>query len=55
MQKLADRLQADDYRARTLLREIVLSIPFRNSQGGKVEMETLPPPRPNVPQPMVVK
>ena len=36
VQKLADTLQKDNYRARTLIREIVLSVPFRNSQGGKV-------------------
>ena len=34
VQQLADSLQKDDYRARTLIREIVLSVPFRNSQGG---------------------
>jgi hypothetical protein len=55
VQKLADKLQLDDYRARTLIREIALSIPFRNSQGGQITMETLPPPPPKRTQPMVVK
>jgi len=55
VQKLADKLQQDDYRARTLIREIALSIPFRNSQGGKVVVENLPPPPPKRTQPMVVK
>lgn len=34
VQRLADTLAKDGYRARTLLREIVLSVPFRNTQGG---------------------
>ncbi len=34
VQKIADALKANDYRARTLIREIVLSVPFRNTQGG---------------------
>jgi cytochrome c553 len=55
VQKLADKLQQDNYRARTLIREIALSIPFRNSQGGQIVMETLPPPPPKRTQPMVVK
>ena len=48
-------LQKDNYRARTLIREIVLSIPFRNSQGGQVTMEAPPPPPPKRTGPMVVK
>ncbi|MEO8372871.1 MAG: DUF1592 domain-containing protein, partial [Candidatus Solibacter sp.] len=55
VQKLADKLQSDGYRARTMMREIVLSVPFRNSQGGQVAMETLPPPPPKRTLPMVVK
>jgi len=31
-----DTVAKDNYRARTMIREIVLSIPFRNSQGGAV-------------------
>lgn len=34
IQKLTDDLKSDNYRARTLIREIVLSVPFRNGQGG---------------------
>jgi len=36
VQRLVDRLEKDNYRARTLIREIVLSIPFRNFLGGAV-------------------
>lgn len=53
--KLAERLQKDNYRARTLLREIVLSVPFRNSQGGQVTLQTSAPPPPKRVVPMVVK
>jgi hypothetical protein len=53
--KLADTLQKDNYRARTLLREVVLSVPFRNSQGGKVTIEAAAPPPPKRVVPMVVK
>jgi len=34
VQRMVDTLEKDNYRARTLIREIVLSIPFRNFQGG---------------------
>jgi hypothetical protein len=34
VQRLTDTLERDGYRARTLIREIVLSTPFRNTQGG---------------------
>ena len=30
-------VEKDGYRARTLIREIVLSVPFRNTQGGVVD------------------
>ena len=53
--KLADTLRKDNYRARTLIREVVLSVPFRNSQGGKITMEAAPPPPPKRTVPMVVK
>ncbi len=54
VQHLADALQKDNYQARTLIRQIVLSTPFRNSQGGVVTVEAAaPPPKRNVP--MVVK
>jgi hypothetical protein len=34
IQRLVDQLAKDQYRARTLIREIVLSVPFRNTQAG---------------------
>jgi hypothetical protein len=54
VQHLVDTLEKDNYRGRTLIREIVLSIPFRNSQGGQVTLEAAPPP-PKRTVPMVVK
>ena len=55
VQQMADKLQRDNFRARTMIREVVLSIPFRNSQGGKVVLETNLPPPPKRTVPMVVK
>jgi len=55
VQQLADKLQKDNYRGRTLIREVVLSVPFRNSQGGKVTIEVSAPPPPKRAMPMVVK
>ena len=54
VQHMADALKKDDYRARTLFREVVLSVPFRNSQGGAVTVEAAPPPKKRS-GPMVVK
>lgn len=54
VQRLSDTLQKDGFRTRTLLREIVLSIPFRNSQGGVVALQAAPPQRKRI-GPMVVK
>ncbi len=54
VQNLASALEKDGYQARTLMREIALSIPFRNSQGGAVTIEA-PPPPPKRQGPMVVK
>jgi hypothetical protein len=34
VQRIADALEKDGYRTRALIREIVLSVPFRNTQGG---------------------
>jgi hypothetical protein len=34
VQRIATALEKDGYRARTLIREVVLSVPFRNTQGG---------------------
>jgi hypothetical protein len=53
--KLAETLRKDNYRARTLIREIVLSVPFRNSQGGNITMEAAAPPPPKRTVPMIVK
>jgi hypothetical protein len=41
IQTLSDRVEKDNYRARTLIKEIVLSMPFRNSQGGVVKSESI--------------
>jgi hypothetical protein len=37
IQRLVDTLEKDHYRARTLIQEIVLSVPFRNTHGGALE------------------
>ena len=55
VQHLADSLQKDNYQARTLIRQIVLSTPFRNSQGGVVTIEAAAPTPPKRVVPMVVK
>jgi hypothetical protein len=39
VQRIVQKLESDGYRARTLIREIVLSVPFRNTQGGAVQSE----------------
>ena len=41
VQRIVTALEQDGYRARTLIREVALSIPFRNSQGG-VAVDALP-------------
>jgi hypothetical protein len=43
-----DALAKDNYRARTLIREVVLSLPFRNTQGGVVKAAPLEGPRLNI-------
>jgi hypothetical protein len=55
VQKLVDNLQKTNYGARTLIREVVLSLPFRNSQGGIVVSEAPPPPPKRRPQRMEEK
>jgi mono/diheme cytochrome c family protein len=45
IQQIVDRLEADDYRARTLVREVVSSVPFRNTQGGLEKVTTIEGPR----------
>jgi cytochrome c553 len=54
VQHLVDTVAADHYRARTLIREVVMSVPFRNSQGGVQSAVTAPAP-PKTQRPMVVK
>jgi hypothetical protein len=54
VQRLVDTVAKDGYRARTLVREIVLSVPFRNSQAGVVVSEATPA-IPKVQRPMVIK
>ncbi|HWB98311.1 MAG TPA: DUF1592 domain-containing protein [Bryobacteraceae bacterium] len=39
VQRIVGKLEQDGYRARTLIHQIVLSIPFRNTQGGAVRTE----------------
>src|SRR5947207_47833 len=39
VQRIMAAVEKDGYRARTLIREIVLSVPFRNTQGGVVAIE----------------
>jgi mono/diheme cytochrome c family protein len=41
VRRIADALAKDDYRARTLIHEIVLSVPFRNTQGGLVRADPI--------------
>jgi cytochrome c553 len=54
VQRLVDTVAKDGYRARTLVREIVLSVPFRNSQAGVPVSQALPV-APKVQRPMVIK
>ena len=39
MQRLVDSLKKDNFKARTLIREIVLSVPFRNYNPAAVVAE----------------
>jgi len=39
VQRLVQTVAKNGYRARTLIREIVLSVPFRNTHGGVVSAE----------------
>ena len=41
IQRLVDTLAKEGYRARTLIREVVLSTPFRNVNGGIVSSESI--------------
>ncbi|MEO8595292.1 MAG: DUF1592 domain-containing protein [Candidatus Solibacter sp.] len=42
VQRLTQSMEKDNYRARTMFREIVLSTPFRNTQGGLVAAAPAP-------------
>ena len=55
VQRLVDDLAKDGYRARTLMREIVLSVPFRNTQGGEAKSEAPKAAPPKRQRPMVTK
>ena len=44
IQSLVDTVARDGYRARTLIREVVLSIPFRNIQAGSIKSTPIGPP-----------
>ncbi len=55
VQHLVDDLAKDGYHARTLIREIVLSVPFRNTQGGVVKVEAIETAAPRRQRPMVTK
>jgi hypothetical protein len=54
VQRIGDAVAKDGYRARTLIREIVLSVPFRNNQGGVLSSQNLPT-APKTQRPMVIK
>lgn len=54
VQHMVDDLARDNYRARTLLRDVVLSVPFRNTQGG-LKVEAPEPAAPKRQKPMVTK
>jgi hypothetical protein len=52
IQKLTDTLAKDNYQARTLIRGVALSVPFRNVQGGLAPSETrtrVPAKKPKTP------
>jgi hypothetical protein len=55
VQKMVDTIAKDGYKGRTLIREIVLSTPFRNTQGGVIAVAPPPPPPRDRARPMVVK
>jgi cytochrome c553 len=54
IQYLVDELEKNHYQARTLIRDVVLSVPFRNTQGGlKLEIPVSAVPKRQ--KPMVTK
>ncbi len=48
VQRLVDQVANDNYRARTLIREVALSLPFRNTQGGALTSAPVTLPSLNV-------
>lgn len=54
VQRIVDALEKDGYRARTLVREVALSTPFRHSQGG-ITVETPPVEKKRVRPPSFTK
>jgi hypothetical protein len=55
VQHLVDDLAKNDYRARTLITDVVLSIPFRNTQGGDLKVTPTSSAAPKRQRPMVTK
>jgi len=48
IQRIVDAGASDNYRMRTLIREVVLSLPFRNTQGGVVNSIPIEAPKVNI-------
>jgi len=48
VQHLVDTVEGDGYRMRTLIREVVLSLPFRNTQGGQINAVPIEGPKLNI-------
>ncbi|HEY3841272.1 MAG TPA: DUF1592 domain-containing protein [Bryobacteraceae bacterium] len=55
VQHLVDDLAKNNYQARTLITDIILSVPFRNTQGGNIKMDTPITAVPKRQRPMVTK
>jgi mono/diheme cytochrome c family protein len=55
VQHLVDDLAKNNYQARTLITDVVLSIPFRNTQGGNIRVEAPISSAPKRQRPMVTK
>jgi hypothetical protein len=48
IQRIVDAAASDNYRMRTLIREVVLSLPFRNTQGGLLNAIPIEAPKVNI-------
>jgi hypothetical protein len=48
IQRIVNKVVSDNYRARTLVHEVVLSLPFRNMQGGEVKVVPIEAPKLNI-------